>query len=288
MSFTKPHSPYDPPEPYHRLYDPRELPRPLGADGDADGLEVREPTLTVSKHTHGFQMLPHETVQLARAHYYGMVTFQDECIGRVVSFLEEKGLRENTIIVYTGDHGDLLGDFEAFYKCSFLNGSVRIPSIWNCPACLPSGQRPQGLMGLQDVLPTLAALTDTPLSRAVDGMDLVPSLNGDSSTDREVYIGQCLGPGRQIYMACTPDYKYIYSEMNGVEELYDIRNDPHELRNAAKDHPERAAELKRVVVDWCRDNGDTDMLDGDDLVRTDADVEALCAFNANGMGWRYY
>ena len=76
-------------------------------------------------------------------------------------------------------------------------------------------------MGLQDVLPTLAAMTGCSLPAEVDGMDLSPIMEGDASGEREVYIGQCGSPGHQQYMACTKAYKYIYSEINGIEELYD-------------------------------------------------------------------
>jgi arylsulfatase len=288
MSFTKPHSPYDPPEPYHRLYDPREIPEPLGAAGDADGLDQRAPCLTLGKHSHRFERVSPQAIQMARAYYYGMVTLQDECIGRVVDFLEARKIRENTIIVYTGDHGDLLGDFGAFYKANFLNGSTRIPSVWSCPACIPAGQKPDSLMGLQDVLPTLAAMTDTPLPAEVDGMDLAPIMAGDTTGERELYIGQCGGPGSQQYMACTKESKYIYSEINGIEELYDLVKDPDEKHNIAADQAEKTAAMRSIVIDWCRANGDTAMLDGEDLVRKDMDIQDHLQFRADSMGWRYY
>ena len=290
MSFPKPHSPYDPPEPYHRMYDPRDIPDPLGTGEEADGLDARSPQLTIERARLGFGYLSPEGVRLARAHYYGMVTFQDKCIGNVIELLEQKGIRDNTVIVYTGDHGDLLGDFSCFYKGNFLNGSVRIPSVWSLPGVIPSESRPDALMGLQDVLPTLAALTDTQLGQNVQGMNLLPCVDGDADNEREVYIGQCFSASsrKQQYMACTKKYKYIYSEMNGMEELYDIENDPDELKNRAEEKPDITAELRTFVIQWCKENGDHEMLEGDDLRRYDADVEGLCEFRHGGMGWRWY
>ncbi len=290
MSFPKPHSPYDPPEPYHRMYDPRELPEPVGIGEDADGLDQRNPYLTIQSKRRGFGYLSPQGVQLARAHYYGMVTLQDECIGSVLDLLEQKGVRDNTLIVYTGDHGDLLGDFNCFYKCNFLDGSVRIPSIWNLPGVIPQGEKPDALMGLQDVLPTVAGITETNPGQDVQGMDLQPVMHGDTEKEREVYIGQCLGPSTRMqqYMACTKEYKYAYCELNGVQELYDRGNDPDELHNIAAEKPDITSVLREYVIQWCKENRDTDMLDGDQLKRHDVDVSEFCRFNHNGMGWRWY
>jgi choline-sulfatase len=272
------------------MYDPRDIPGPLGTGEEADGLDRRSPCLAVERAHRGFGYLSPQGVQLARAHYYGMVTFQDECIGNVIALLEQKGIRDNTVIVYTGDHGDLLGDFNCFYKGNFLNGSVRIPSVWSIPGVIPAESRPEVLMGLQDVLPTLAALTDTQLGRNVQGMNLLPLIQGEKDNGREVYIGQCFSASsrKQQYMACTKEYKYIYSEMNGMEELYDLENDPDELKNRAVEQPDITAELRAYVIQWCQENGDQEMLEGNDLRRYAADVESLCEFRHGGMGWRWY
>jgi len=275
-SFPKPHPPYDPPEPYHRRYDPRDVPPPVG---DALHLKGRAPTLMRLRRS-----------QLSRARYMAQVTFQDEMIGRLLDFLETNGLSDNTIVVYTSDHGDLLGDFGCFYKANMLNGSVRVPLVVRAPGRIPAGIRRRQCAGLQDILPTLAALTGVPLSDPVHGMDLTPVLEHDAP-GREVFVSQCLDPPWQQYMLCDGRRKYIYSEANGVEEFYDLEHDPHELRNLVETGEVSGAERaqwRERLVEWCRDHDDRKMLPDGRLAKTPCDVEATTTFQPGHMGWRYF
>ncbi len=286
MSFPKPHSPYDPPQPYDRLYDPRRVPPPFGT---RDMLADRNPHMRISAFRHGMNFYSPEAVQVFRAHYYGLVTFQDAMIGRVMDFLRQTGQAENTIVLYTADHGDLIGDYGGCFKCNFQVGSVGVPLIVSAPGRAPSGRSSDALAGLQDVLPTLASLAGVSLPYPTDGKDLTSALHGDDRV-REVYIAHCLHSPWQSYMASDARWKYIYSETNGVEELYDVLNDPQELRNLIPEGvaPDVARRLRREIVRWCAENGDTEMLDGNDLKRTEMKVEELCHFQPTSLGWRWY
>jgi len=285
MSFPKPHAPLDPPEPYHRLYDPRYSPKPWG---DASMLQDKSPILRIHRSHYNWHLMSPQAIQVARAYYYGLVTFQDYCIGQVLDYLESSGLREDTIIVYTADHGDLLGDFNCFFKSNFLEGSVRVPFIWSAPGHIPKGESSDALVGLQDILPTLATLTGFPLEEPVHGVDLTEVLADQRAESREVFVSECgVGGGRSM-MACDGRWKYIYSEPNGFEELYDLEHDPHELKNLAGDAEPECREWRRDLVKWCAESGHTAMLDGDDLVRKPVDVEAEIGFRHTSMGWRWY
>jgi len=283
-SFPKPHSPYDPPEPYHRLYDPRDLP---AAHGDVSMLAGRNPQITRIRLTHGIDRFSPEMIRLARAFFYGCVTFQDEMVGRLLDCLEEIGLRDNTIVIYTADHGDLLGDFGGFYKANMLNGSVRVPAIWSAPGVFRSGVSSSDLVGGQDILPTVAALTGVGLEEEVHGLDLSDMLASGAPVGRDFYVSQCLDPPWQSYMICDGKTKYCYSEANGTEEFYDLENDPNELQNLAAQVDLQP--WRRRVVQWCRDHGDSGALDGDGLKRTEMPIEEIEAeFRPNSMGWRWY
>ena len=286
-SFPKPHSPYDPPEPYDRLYDPRQLPAPIGHQGLLDG---RLPRLARSRVQYGWDLLSPEAIRVARAHYFGMVSFQDEMVGRIVNALDDLDIRGNTVVVYASDHGDLLGDFGCFFKCNFLNGSVRVPILLSAPGRVQAGLVRDQFVGLQDLLPTLCALTECPLGEPVDGQDLTPMLDDASVAGRDAFISQCLASPNQGYMIYTGQWKYLYTQTGGVEELYDVRSDPDELLNLAGDgqHDGVMADLRARLVAWCRDHGDLDMLDGDDLCRAPLDPDEPLAFNAGSMGWRWY
>lgn len=283
-SFSKPHSPYDPPQPYDRLYDPRALPPPVGS---LDLLHDRDPMLRTWPVAYGWEHLSPQGVQNSRAHYFGLVTFQDAQIGRMVRFLEEAGQLDNTILVYTADHGDLLGDFGCFFKCNMFHGSVSVPQVWAGPGIAPHAGAAQ-LVGLQDVLPTLADLTGCPLPQSVQGMSLAPALADPGAPGREYYVSQCMETPCQRYMIRTPEWKYVYHELGGLQELYDVPNDPAELRNLASAQPATVSELRGVLLDWCRAEGADGLLDGDDLRVSPEDAAQVTEFRAGNMGWRWY
>ena len=159
-SFSKPHAPYDPPRPYDTMYDPRQIPAPLGGWANDELLRGCDPELIRRPIVYGWDRFSPEAVQISRAYYAGMVTFQDAMIGRIVDWLEKHDLLEETIIVYTCDHGDLLGDFGRFFKTNMFDGAVKVPQIWRVPGQSAGDFRRDQLVGLQDILPTLCALTD--------------------------------------------------------------------------------------------------------------------------------
>ncbi|MBU0610963.1 MAG: sulfatase-like hydrolase/transferase [Armatimonadetes bacterium] len=276
-SFAKPHSPYDPPEPYNRAYDPREIPPPVGS---LNLLADRDPLLRHWPVAYGWDRLSPEGVQYSRAHYFGMVTFQDEQIGRIIACLEQAGQLDNTVIVYTADHGDLLGDFGCFFKCNMFHGSVGIPLIMAGPGIATMGQS-DALVGLQDILPTLAGLTGCALPREVDGIDV-------TSATRGLYVSQSLGAPHQRYMMRNKQYKFVYHELGGVEELYDEAEDPHELRNLAYEDRALALAFRSALMHWCRENGDEEIFDGDGLKVSDEALAEVKEFEGRRMGWRWY
>lgn len=286
-SFPKPHSPYDPPEPYHRHYDPRFIPPPVGSP---EHLHGRARSLAVERDRYDWQHLSPEAVRLARARYAGLVTFQDLQVGRLLQFLDETGLRDNTIILYTADHGDMLGDFGIFFKANFLNGSVRVPMILSSPSQIRAGQVSRQLVGLEDILPTLAGLAGVPLSESVHGIDLTPYLDDPNAAVRPCYIAQCGNDPRQAYMAFDGRYKYIYSQWDALEELYDLQEDPHELRNLASEagHRSRCSDMRGLIIDFCRQYGDHAMLADGDLKRSSLDPAELHRPMQQFMGWRPY
>ena len=106
------------------------------------------------------------------------------------------------------------------------------------PAKLPQGTVCDMPAGIHDIMPTLLSLADIPLNAPVDGIDLTPAMLGKYQ-ERTCMVSHTLGSPRQQYMVADKEYKYIYHEVNGVEELYDQRFDRGELHNLAKDMPEK-------------------------------------------------
>ena len=289
-SFAKPHSPYDPPRPWDAMYDPRSVPPPLGGWENEHLMEGRDLELRRRRPRYGWDKLSAEAVQVCRAFYCGMISFQDFQIGRILSCLDETGLADSTIIVYTADHGDLLGDFGRFFKVSMFDGSVKVPLVWRAPGVTPeSGPRKrEQFVGSHDILPTLCALTGCELPCAVDGEDLTPVLRDPRAPGRQFMVSQCMDPPQQKYMLRTAEWKYVYTEIGGIEELYDVRREDCELLNLAGDPTCRSVleEHRSLLVRWCEENGDGKMVQAGRLAVSPEDVLPPAEFSAGSMGWR--
>ncbi len=283
-SFAKPHSPYDPPRPWDTAYDPRRLPEPIGGLADLEG---RDRELARRPFRYGWDRVSPQAVQLARAYYYGMVSFHDHQVGRVLDFLDEAGIADDTVVAYMSDHGDLLGDFGNFFKCSMFDGSVRVPFIWRAPGVAEAGKARDHLVGPIDLLPTLTGLTGCPLEHEVDGRDLTPVLKSADAPGRDFFVSQTWDDPEQKYMVRTRRWKYVYCQEGGTEELYDVANDPEERHNMAGEHPGETGRLRKTLVEWCERNGDDQMIADGDLATSPA-VTGKPEFQDRIMGWRWF
>jgi len=274
-SSPKPHSAFDPPRPFDAMYSPRDLPSPTGTVDDLADRQLYQ--LYALHYEYQWENFSPQAMKNIRAHYYGLITHMDEEFGRILDHLEETGLSSNTLIAFVADHGDMLGDFGLFFKSNHYNGSVRIPYMLSWPGHLPEGETSEELVGLQDILPTFMAATGEALETDVDGIDLLPLLKGKVA-GREAFVSYTLGPGQQQMMICDGRWKYIYHESGGVEELYDQQSDIRELENLVEKeaHHERKTDLRRRLLNWCQENEDREILDGDDfVVGTPRDPESI-------------
>ena len=285
-SFPKPHPPFDPPMEYLNLYRVKDMPAPAG---DESLLEGRNPYQLKVRKTHALDSLSPAARQVIKMYYYALVSHQDTQVGRVLEALRALGQADNTIVLYAADHGELLGDFGAYFKCSFLKGSVMVPCIVKAPGA-EKGARRRRLAGLQDILPTLASLADCPLNQEVDGVDLSAALKDDSAPARKVYYSQCLDAPAQSAMVTDGRWKYCYSEEGATEELYDLEEDPCELVNlaAAAGMKDELKKWRQCLISEARRLGDDGILDGDELKASPFDRGAVEELPVRGMGWRWY
>jgi len=287
MSSPKPHSPYDPPRPFDAMYDPRTIPEPFG---DASGLKDRNPALERIRCTHAIDTLSPEALRVIRTYYYGCVSFLDAMIGRVVARLEEKGLIENTLVLFSSDHGDMLGDFGTFFKTTHQNGSVRVPMIAAGPG-VARGEVSDALVGLQDILPTFAAAAGAEIGADVHGINLMDHLADTKTPVRDLFYSQTMDSPWQSSMVTDGEWKYVYSEADAVEELYDQLNDPGELDNRARDPScaERLEDMRSRLRECAEAVGDTAILSGEGFAATEVNREEFKDFPVqNAMGWRWY
>jgi arylsulfatase len=248
VSFGGPHEPWDAPDEYSKLYNPNDMPPPVkreDADRNTPAGHLYERLASPKSHP---DFLPGEIGAL-RANYAGKVTLIDEQIGRIIKLVEEKGELENTVIIFTSDHGELNGDYGLIFKETFLDGSARIPMIVRIPGA-KEGIVHRKPVELLDVGPTLVELAGGVLEHNQFGVSLVPVVKGGNTPPREDALSELRGE----FMLATEQWKIALNNKGEAYLLFDLSNDPRETRNLAGSAEVRAVEehlklriLERVV-----------------------------------------
>ena len=255
--FCGPHPPYDPPEPYASLYHQEGIPLPAL-------LHARQKNVAGGQRPSRFDRDDGE--RLARkliAYYWGMVTFIDDMVGRISAALTRRGLWEHTLVIFTTDHGAMLGDFGQTGKGNFLEPVIRVPYIVVPPGgapAVPSGetlggggrQRTyDGLVEHVDLVPTILDYAGLSQPDDLPGRSLRPVIEGRASdfTPKEFVVcehGVPAGEGepvRRRQCLRTERYKYLSPGADHPAEFYDLHEDPQELVNVVDDL-QYAAEIR--------------------------------------------
>lgn len=251
MSFARPHSPYDPPPYYFDLYERKKIPKPhIGAWAAIHDVpnEATDPNAWRGKRSD-------EEIRRARAGYYGLIHHIDHQIGRMFRWLREKRLLDHTLILFTSDHGDMLGDHHLWRKTYAYEGSAHIPLIVRLPVsmqrnCVSEVFEP---VCLQDIMPTILDICGVSLPQSVDGSSLLPLMRGESTPWREYVHGEhCASYAEDEEMQYVTDgrWKYIWFPRKNSEQLFDLVHDPYECCNLAVGEEHRGQLLlwrKRLV-----------------------------------------
>ena len=185
--------------------------------------------------------------------YYANTAQMDDAMGRVLAALRELDLEKDTVVIYTSDHGEMLGDHGLWNKFQFYEGSCGVPLIVRAPGVTPPGKRCAALVSLVDVLPTLAELCNVP-APPLDGRSLAAQLqNPDAPGSETVFSEFDLQTPRAKYMIRRGDWKYTF-RVNDLAELYDLRRDPEEMQNlaAAAEQRTRVDALREELFAWYR------------------------------------
>lgn len=187
------------------------------------------------------------TVRRAIAAYYGLCTFLDDQIGKVLKALEETGLNENTRIIYTSDHGDMVGEKGCWLKHTMYEQSVGIPFIMSGPD-LPKGKVVDTNVTLVDCYPTIIESVGVAMDeddKDLPGTSLLPYAKGDSLPQR-IAFSEYNAPGTDygVFMIRNDRYKYVYY-VNYQPQLFDLIEDPNELNDLAVD-PEYKSVLEEL------------------------------------------
>jgi choline-sulfatase len=193
-------------------------------------------------------------VQQAKQHiamYYANLTQMDDAMGQVLTALRELDLEKDTIVLYTSDHGELLGDHGLWQKFQFYEGSCGVPLLMRAPGVTTAGSKCGMPVSQVQLLPTLAELCGVSIP-TLDGPSLLPQLRDVTAVrDLPVFAEFDLETPRAKYMLRRNDFKYTF-RVNDVAELFDMRRDPEEMTNLALDpaHRERVGQMKQELFSW--------------------------------------
>ncbi len=220
--FYAPHPPLNPPASALAQYADRELPPRYWSEDEIDFL----PPIFAQRLQAWRSRYDADRWDAYRRHFYAMVTHLDENVGKMMRKVRDLGLWERTIWVLTSDHGDYLGDHGIANKSDHpYEGAMRIPLVMAGPG-VPRGKRIDELVEIVDVMPTLLEMTGLPLPQGNQGTTLLPVMSGGKGRDA-IYMQ---GLNNRIVRSREATYA-IYA--NGEELLFDLRQDPRQLRNVA-------------------------------------------------------
>ena len=245
VGFVRPHVPLVAPKSMFDLYDEDSIPLPYVPEGDLDDLP--EPAAAMANE--GRYWLTEKQQKQSIAAYYASVTYMDQQVGRLLDTLDRLGQRENTIVIFTSDHGYNLGEHTMWQKLSLFEESARVPLLISAPGFeKAAGKKAQGLVELVDLYPTLLDLTGLKdkAPANLDGISLRPLLdNPDSKGKKKLAYTVTRSSGESIR---TDRYRYNRWGKEG-EELYDHQTDPKEFTNLVgmEQHSETLKRLRALL-----------------------------------------
>ncbi|OGG45735.1 MAG: hypothetical protein A3F84_18480 [Candidatus Handelsmanbacteria bacterium RIFCSPLOWO2_12_FULL_64_10] len=249
--FDGPHPPCFVPHPYDTIYDPAALPLP---ENLRDPLTDKPTTHISCRMAQGSGAWTDDQWRVFLVHYYGMITMLDVLVGRLLDELDALGMAENTVVVFSSDHGGVVGGHGLLYHGTpaLFEEGLRVPLVMRWPCGWASGLREE-LVSHVDLLPTFLDLAGAALPEKCHGRSLLPLLTGSPVAGwRDDIYAAFNGDGVLGYTTRairTADWKYVFHPFS-FDELYDLQVDPHEMRNRLHDPAcAQALETMRARLD---------------------------------------
>ncbi|KAE8147482.1 alkaline-phosphatase-like protein [Aspergillus avenaceus] len=234
VSMTHPHDPYAMTKEYWDRYEGVDIPLPNNGDIPQDQQDPHSQRVMKCIDLWGKEM-PEERIKAARRAYYAACTYVDDNVGKLLKVLDDCGLTDDTIIVFTGDHGDMLGERGLWYKMTWYENSARVPMIVHAPKRFAPTRIPQNVSTM-DLLPTFVDMVGAQLIHELplDGVSLMPYLTGQDGFKSDTVLGEYMAEGTQapVVMIRRGRWKFVYSLID-PPMLFDLENDPQEKVNLA-------------------------------------------------------
>jgi choline-sulfatase len=245
VSFTHPHDPYVARREHWNRYHHDTIPMPSVGPIDDPDPHSRRLAHVISSDTTD---VTEAQIRNARHAYLANTSYVDDFVGQIVDTLDRLGMRDDTVVLFTADHGDMLGERGLWYKMSYFEHSARVPIIISAPGRI-SSSRVSTPTSLLDIAPTLLDLAGAAIPVTMDGGSLLSLIDVAHDPARTV-IGEYLGEGAvaPIFMIRRGDHKFVWCEAD-PPQLYDLADDPRELVNLAEhpDHTDAVAGFEAEV-----------------------------------------
>jgi arylsulfatase A-like enzyme len=282
LSFLSPHPPYIAPEPFHNQYDADDMSAPVRREtlekeaAQHPWLDHYLPSQRGDSYTVGAN--PRDNISLSdlelrqiKATYYGMMSEIDSQIGRLIDYLKQTGAYENTLIVFTSDHGDMQGDHWMLSKSCYFDQAFHVPMIVRDPGATADrtrGTKVEAFTESVDIMPTILAWAGLDIPAQCDGYSLLPFCHGEQpKTWRQEYhaefdlrspysYGEKTPLGlekRQCMVGITRGERYKYVHFAGLPSLFfDLEKDPDEFIDRFKDpdYQQRVLEYAEKTLTW--------------------------------------
>ena len=233
VSFPGPHTPIDPPEKYSCNYEPNKLHLPENYNPEESDLKEND-------------------LRKIMAFYMSKISHLDERIGEIINVLKKRGNWENTIFIFTSDHGDRMGEHGIVSKTGFEEGSARIPLIIRAPETIK--QRQAGInytpVSLLDLYPTVIEAAGGTIPKEIQGHSLMPIISGKENKVNDVVFSEIAARGHFNYMVRTQEWKWYVDA--GIEKLFDMENDSWEKNNLAdkEEYSKIIKQMKFQLLDF--------------------------------------
>jgi arylsulfatase A-like enzyme len=277
LGYYRPHPPFVVSAPYHAMYSAADMAPPVRAE-TAVAEAAQHPLLRFyleNSRNRGFFQgaegmvteLDVGAIRQMRATYFGMMTEVDDQLGRVIAWLEESGQWDETLVIFTSDHGEQLGDHHLLGKLGYFDESFRIPLVIKAPGCA-GGAIVDAPTESIDLMPTMLHWLGAAVPAAVDGRSLLPFVQGQTPANwrtelhyefdfRDIYYSPAattLGLGMEEASLCVvQDKNFKYVHFAALPPLFfDLRNDPHQFRNLADDpaHAALVRDYAQRALSW--------------------------------------
>lgn len=254
LSFYGPHLPVAPPKPWDEMYTPEDVALPANHDDTLDGKPTRQ--LTNRRCYKGPAWEENQFLDYIRR-YWGYCSYIDHQIGRVLDALDASGKANDTIVLFTADHGDMITAHGFVFKlchCGY-DELLRVPFLLRYPGRIPAGTSNSALVSSVDVLPTLLEMMGVAPQEGIEGRAFPLLARGKVKTHRGTAFCASM---QNNFTVITDTWKYVLNwNPRDLDELYDRVNDPGEMKNLAADpgHAATVAEMRAALTQWLEETG---------------------------------